>query len=159
MNLTVIGVGALKERYWRDACAEYLKRLTAYCRPEVIEVKDERTPEKLSETERNLILRKEGARILEKAGDRTFLIAADLRGSRCSSEQFAEALSEWEIRGRGNLTFVIGGSLGLSEEVLRRADVRVSFSDLTFPHQLMRVILLEQIYRAFRIRTGAPYHK
>ena len=159
MNLTVICVGSLKERYWKEAVGEYLKRLSAYCKPEIVEVKDEKTPEGATDREVKKILDTEGKRILEKIRDRAFVAALAIDGTAMDSEAFSLAHEKWEQAGRGELVFVIGGSLGLSGEVLKRADVRVSFSKLTFPHQLMRVILLEQIYRSYRIRTGAPYHK
>lgn len=159
MRLTVVAVGSLKERYWRDALAEYAKRLSAYCRLEIAEVRDERTPESASAVEREKILQKEGARILEKLRERSFVIALDIRGRSLDSESFSAEHAEWERVGRGDVSFVIGGSLGLSEEVLARADCRLSFSRLTFPHQLARIILLEQLYRSYRIRAHAPYHK
>ena len=159
MNLTVIGVGTVKEKYLRDACAEYEKRLSAYCRPSVIEVKDEKTPDGCSEHVEEQIRVREGKRILERIRDRSFVVALDIRGKKYDSPGLSAAHADWEVRARGDLVFVIGGSLGLSEEVLRRADQRISFSDLTFPHQLMRVILLEQLYRSYRIRNHEPYHK
>lgn len=159
MNLNVIAVGSIKESYLREALQEYSKRLSRYVRLTVTEVKDEKTPEGASAAEEERIRMTEGKRILSKLREDSFLVALAIRGSRYTSEQFAAALAGWEVKSRGNLFFVIGGSLGLADEVLKRANVSVSFSDLTFPHQLMRVILLEQIYRGYRILNGEPYHK
>lgn len=159
MKLRVIAVGALKEKYWRDAVSEYQKRLSAYCHLELIEVKDEKTPDGASASMERQIREREGKRILDKLRDRSFCIALDIRGNSVSSEAFSAAHEEWERTGKSDLSFVIGGSLGLSASVLTRADYRLSFSKMTFPHQLMRVILLEQIYRSYRIRNHAPYHK
>jgi hypothetical protein len=159
MNVTVIAVGGLKERYWRDAVSEYGKRLSAYCRLELVEVKDEKTPDKAPASLACQIKEKEGKRILLRLRDRSFCVALDLRGEHLSSEAFSAAHASWEQIGGSDISFIIGGSLGLSPAVLSRADYRLSFSDMTFPHQLMRVILLEQLYRSYRIRTHAPYHK
>ncbi|MBO6106326.1 MAG: 23S rRNA (pseudouridine(1915)-N(3))-methyltransferase RlmH [Stomatobaculum sp.] len=159
MNITVITVGSLKEKFWKDACAEYAKRLSAYCRLTVTEVKDEKTPEGCPPAMEEKIREKEGKRILEKLKDRGLTIVLEIRGDRFDSISFSKAHERWETEGRGDLTFIIGGSLGLSQEVLAKADRKISFSDMTFPHQLMRVILLEQLYRSYRIRNGEPYHK
>ena len=159
MNVTLITVGSLKEKYWKDACAEYVKRLSAYCRLTVIEVKDEKTPDGCPPAMEDKIREKEGRRILEKLKDRGVTAVLDIRGSRYDSVAFSAAHERWETQGRGDLTFIIGVSLGLSAEVLAKADVKVSVSDMTFPHQLMRVILLEQLYRSYRIRNREPYHK
>lgn len=159
MNITLITVGSIKEAYWRDAVAEYEKRLSRYCRITVTEVKDEKTPEGASEAEERKIKETEGQRILKKLKEDSFLVLLSIRGRRFTSEAFAEQFSEWETRSRGNLFFVIGGSLGVSEEVEQHANCLLSFSDFTFPHQMMRVILLEQIYRQYRIRNHEPYHK
>lgn len=159
MNLTVVSVGTLKERYLREAVREYQKRLSTYCRLSLIEVRDEKTPDGANNFLKNQIKEKEGKRILEKLKERSFCIALDVHGERFSSEAFSKAHEKWEISGKSDISFVIGGSLGLSDEVLKRANFCVSFSDMTFPHQLMRVILLEQLYRSYRIRNHAPYHK
>lgn len=159
MNVTVVCVGNLKEKYWKDAVAEYAKRLSAYCRLTITEVKDEKTPEGASRLVEEQIRIREGHRILEKIKERSYAVMLEIQGKRFSSEDFSAAHAAWETAGRGELCFVIGGSLGLSEEVLQRADARISFSDMTFPHQMMRVILLEQIYRSYRIRNHEPYHK
>ena len=159
MHITVIAVGRLSESWWRDAAAEYGKRLSRYCQLEVIEVADEKTPEKASEGERQRILNTEGARILKAADTGSPIWALDIRGKKMDSETFAESIDELSLQGSSHLQFVIGGSLGLSGDVLAASGRRISFSDMTFPHQLMRVILLEQIYRGFRIIRGEPYHK
>ncbi len=159
MNITLITVGSLKEKFWKDACAEYAKRLSAYCRLNIIEVKDEKTPEGCPPAMEEKIREKEGKRILEKLKGRGVTAVLEIRGDRYDSVAFSEAHARWETEGRGDLTFIIGGSLGLSKEVLAKADQKISFSDMTFPHQLMRVILLEQLYRSYRIRNGEPYHK
>ena len=159
MKLSLICVGSLKERHWREAVQEYAKRLSAYCQLTIIEVKDEKTPEGASAAQEEQIRAKEGRRILEKIRDRSCVVILDIQGQRMSSELFSAEHERWETEGRGELCLVIGGSLGLSEELRARANHRVSFSDMTFPHQLMRVILLEQLYRSYRIRRNEHYHK
>jgi 23S rRNA (pseudouridine1915-N3)-methyltransferase len=138
---------------------EYLKRLTSYAKVEVIEVADEKAPEELSRLEMEQVKQKEGERILAKLSQDTYVIALAINGKMQSSEELADSLDKLATYGRSKLSFVIGGSLGLSDEVLQRADEQLSFSKMTFPHQLMRLILVEQIYRAFRINRGEPYHK
>ena len=159
MKITVLTVGKIKEKYLRDAIVEYTKRLSRYCKLEIIEVADEKTPDKASEALENQIKEKEGNRILSHISDSDYVIALAINGKERDSVELAEHIRSLGLHGKSSLTFVIGGSLGLSEEVLKRADEKLSFSKMTFPHQLMRVILLEQIYRAYRIMTGAPYHK
>lgn len=159
MNITVICVGKLKERYLKEAIEEYGKRLSRYCKLEIIELNDEKTPDNASEKEELMIKEKEGTSILKHIKDNMFVIALAIEGKMISSEELADFIKEQGIRGNSNLAFVIGGSLGLSKEVLSRADYKLSFSRMTFPHQLMRVILLEQAYRGFRIINGEPYHK
>lgn len=159
MNITIYCVGKIKERFYREAIAEYVKRLGRYCTLRIVEVGDEKTPQDAGEALERKILEKEGKRLLASVPDHVYLIALDLRGTTYSSEAFAGHLDSLGISGRSNIGFVIGGSLGLSEDVLKRVDERISFSEMTFPHQLMRVILLEQIYRSFRINHGEPYHK
>ena len=146
MNIKIISVGNLKEKYWKDATAEYLKRLKSYCSVDVIEIKES----SLSE---------EGEKILSRVNDSDYLIALDIRGEKLSSEALSKKIFDLGLNGVSNIAFVIGGSIGLSEEVLKRAKYRLSFSDMTFPHQMMRVILLEQIYRSFKIQRNEPYHK
>ena len=159
MNITLISVGKIKEKYLRDAIDEYSKRLTRYCKLDIIEVPDEKTPDNASEKEEDQIRDKEGKCIMSKIRDNAFVIAMDLKGKSLSSVEFSELLDNCATYGNSNIVFVIGGSLGISEEVLKRADYKLCFSKMTFPHQLFRVMLMEQIYRGFRISNGEPYHK
>ena len=159
MNVTLLTVGSLKERYWREAVAEYEKRLSAYCKFRLIEVKDEKTPDAIDSAASRRVRQKEGERLLERIDARALVVTLEIQGKKFDSEGFAAEMEKLEERSRGELCFVIGGSLGLSPEVSARAALHLSFSDFTFPHQLMRVLLLEQLYRSYRIRTGAPYHK
>ncbi|GMA48410.1 23S rRNA (pseudouridine(1915)-N(3))-methyltransferase RlmH [Tetragenococcus muriaticus] len=159
MNIKIISVGKLKEKYLIQGIQEYTKRLQGYAKVQLVEVADEKAPENLSETEMNLVKEKEGQRILAKTRDTEFLFALAIEGKNPSSEAFAKQIDQLTIQGKSNLTFVIGGSLGLSEEVLKRSNAQLSFGNMTYPHQLMRLILAEQIYRAFRINRGEPYHK
>ena len=159
MNIYVVAVGSIKEKFFVDAIGEYKKRLSRYCKYEIIEVKDEKTPQNASNLEEEKIKEIEGERILVKIKEKAYVIALAIEGGQISSEGLAKKMSELETRSRGNLYFVIGGSLGLSSKVLSRADEKLSFSLMTFPHQLMRVILSEQIYRSYRIRNHEPYHK
>ena len=159
MHIRIICVGKIKEKFYKDAVAEYQKRLSRYARLEIEECADEKTPENASPAERARIMAREGERILAKIRDRDCVIALAIRGKALTSEQFSEMIGRHLLGGTGTLDFIIGGSLGLSEEVMKRADLSLSFSAFTFPHQLMRVILVEQIYRAFRILSGEPYHK
>lgn len=159
MKITLITVGKIKERFYTDAIAEYSKRLSRYCKLEIIQVADEKTPDKASETEERQIREKEGERILAQVKDGAYVIALAIEGQMLSSEQLADKINQLGIGGKSQIVLIIGGSLGLSEVVLRRADYKLSFSRMTFPHQLMRVILLEQIYRSYRIIAGEPYHK
>ena len=158
MKITLVTVGKIKEKFYTDAIAEYAKRLSRYCKLEIIQVADEKTPDKASEAEEQQIKDKEGKRILEQIKDGAFVIAA-IDGKMLDSVELAEKIDKLGIGGVSQLVFVIGGSLGLSEAALSRADYRLSFSRMTFPHQLMRVILLEQIYRSYRIIHKEPYHK
>lgn len=159
MNITLITVGKIKEKYFRDTIAEYQKRLSKYCRLEIVEVADEKTPDKASETEEAQIRQREAARILKAVRDNAYCIALTIDGKKRDSVNLATHIEQLGLSGKSNLVFVIGGSLGLYDSVVQRADETLSFSDLTFPHQLMRVILLEQIYRCFRIINNEPYHK
>jgi 23S rRNA (pseudouridine1915-N3)-methyltransferase len=159
MNISVITVGKLKERYLKDAIDEYAKRLTRYCKLQLIEVQDEKTPENASLKEEDQIKEKEGEVILKHVKDNMYLVALDLKGKMLSSEELAGFISDLGVNGDSSLAFVVGGSLGLSQRVLNRANYKLCFSKMTFPHQLMRVILLEQVYRGFRIINGEPYHK
>ena len=159
MKITLITVGKIKEKYFTDAIAEYAKLLSRYCKLEIIEVADEKTPDSASEALENQIKEKEGERILSKVPDSAYVVALAIEGKQLSSEDLADKMEKWNVNGISHLVFIIGGSLGLTPKVLNRADFKLSFSKMTFPHQLMRVVLLEQIYRSFRIRNNEPYHK
>jgi len=159
MNITIITVGKLKEKYLKDAIDEYSKRLGRYCKLDIIELNDEKTPDNASEKEEEVIKEKEGQLILNKIKDNMFVIAMDLGGKQLSSEDFADYIQNLGVIGSSNIAFIIGGSLGISKSVLARANYKMCFSKMTFPHQLFRVMLLEQIYRGFRIIKGEPYHK
>ncbi|TCN23944.1 23S rRNA (pseudouridine(1915)-N(3))-methyltransferase RlmH [Mesobacillus foraminis] len=159
MNISIVTVGKLKEKYLKQGIEEYLKRLGSYAKVEIIEVPDEKAPEELSEIEMEQVKQKEGERILAKIHQDAHVIALAINGKLKSSEELADTLNKLATYGKSKVTFIIGGSLGLGGEVLKRADEQLSFSKMTFPHQLMRLILVEQIYRAFRINRGEPYHK
>ena len=159
MKITLITVGKIKEKYLRDAIAEYSKRLSRYCKLEIVEVADEKTPDQASETVEENIRAKEGERILKYIKDDMYVITLEIDGKMLSSEEFAGKIESLEKKRKSSIAFVIGGSIGLGKEVLRRSDYTLSFSKMTFPHQLMRVILLEQVYRGYRIINGEPYHK
>ena len=159
MNISIVSVGKLKEKYLKQGIDEYVKRLSGYAKVELIEVPDEKAPENLSEQESQQIKEKEGERILAKISDDTYVIALAIEGKMKSSEELAKSLDKLATYGRSKIAFVIGGSLGLSKSVMQRANEALSFSKMTFPHQLVRLLLLEQIYRAFRINRGEPYHK
>ncbi len=158
-RITIVSVGKIKEKYLQDAIAEYAKRLSRYEKLELIEVADEKTPDQASDMEEKAIKEKEGKRILERLPKDAYVIALRIDGKMLSSTELAERVASLFVRGESHLCFVIGGSLGLSEEVLHTADEGLSFSKMTFPHQLMKVILLEQLYRAERINHHEPYHK
>lgn len=159
MNIKIIGVGKLKEKYLKQGIAEYAKRLGKFCKFEIVEVPDEKAPEKLSAAEMEGVKEKEGERILAKIRDKEYVYALAIEGKECSSEEFAQEIAQLTTYGRSDITFVIGGSLGLSPAVLKRAETKISFGRFTLPHQLMRLVLSEQIYRAFMINNGSPYHK
>ena len=159
ISITVISVGKIKEKFYTAAIEEYAKRLSAYCRFEIIEVKDEKTPENPSKREKELVLAREGTRILEKLPQNAKVIALCVEGRQLSSEKFSELIDDCTNHGISRIVFIIGGSMGLCDEVKARADFRLSFSEMTFPHMLMRVVLAEQIYRAFTIINGKTYHK
>ena len=159
MKLKIVTVGKLKEKYLKDGIAEYSKRLSRFANLEMIELADEKTPDRASDSENQKILELEGTRILSKIGDRDFVIVLAIEGKTLSSEEFSKQLEQAPINGFSTLTFVIGGSLGLSPQVKKRANLSISFGRLTLPHQLMRLVLVEQIYRAFTIQQGSPYHK
>ena len=159
MKIKLITVGKIKEKFFKDAILEYSKRLSKFCNLEIIEVQDEMTPDKATDVENQKILEKEGDRILSKIKDSDFLITLEIEGKKLSSEDLAKKLSSICLSGQSTIDFVIGGSLGLDKKVKARSDFSLSFSDMTFPHQLMRVIVLEQIYRAFKILNNETYHK
>lgn len=159
MNITVISVGKIKEKYLVDAIKEYSKRLSRYCKLDIIELPDEQTPDKAGEALELQIKQREGQKILKSIKEDSYVIALAIEGKKLTSEAFAQKIETLGIQGNSHITFVIGGSLGLAPEVLQRSDFKLSFSDMTFPHQLMRVILLEQIYRCYRIIHHEPYHK
>ncbi len=159
MKITIITVGKLKEEYFIKACNEYQKRLSNYHKLTLIEVADEKAPEKLSLKQADIVMKKEGQRILGKIKDRQYIIALDRLGKQLSSIQLSKKIEQIGLSGKSDIVFIIGGSLGLSSEILSKADLLLSFSNMTFPHQLMKVILLEQIYRASKITKNEPYHK
>jgi len=159
MQINIIAVGKVKENYLKAGIEEYLKRLTSYAKVKIIEVSEEGAPEDIGEKEKEKILLKEGERILSQIKEGDYLIVLDIKGDNLSSEQLAAKINNLALYGKSSLTFLIGSSYGLSNEVKRRADYSLSFSRLTFPHQLIRLILLEQIYRTFKINRNEPYHK
>ena len=159
MKIKIVTVGKLKEKYLKDGIAEYSKRLSRFANLEMIELADEKTPDRASNSENQKILELEGTRILSKIADRDFVIVLAIEGKTLSSEEFSKQLEQAPINGFSTLTFVIGGSLGISPQVKKRANLSISFGRLTLPHQLMRLVLVEQIYRAFTIQQGSPYHK
>ena len=159
MNIKIIGVGKIKEKYIQEGINEFKKRLSRYCNLEIIEIEDEKAPENLSEKEMEIVKSKEGERIISKIPSNSFVISLAIDGKNLSSEQLSEKVEDLMINGMNDITFIIGGSLGLADEILNRSNFKLSFSKMTFPHQLMRLILLEQVYRGFRIMKGEPYHK
>ncbi|GEP85074.1 rRNA large subunit methyltransferase [Staphylococcus piscifermentans] len=159
MKITVLAVGKLKEKYWKQAIAEYQKRLGAYTKIEVIEVPDEKAPENMSDKEVEQVKQKEGQRLLAKIKPQSTVITLEIKGNMLTSEGLAKNLQQRMVQGQSDFTFVIGGSNGLHQDVLDRSNYALSFSKMTFPHQMMRVILLEQVYRAFKIMRGEAYHK
>lgn len=159
MNIKLITVGKLKEKYLTEGIAEYTKRLSRFCKVQVVELIDERTPENASEAQNNQIMAKEGERIQAKIGSRDYVIVLAIEGKQFPSEEFSQKLEAIAVNGYSDITFIIGGSLGLSKAIKQRANLKMSFGLLTLPHQLMRLVLIEQIYRAFMIQQGSPYHK
>ena len=159
MNIKILCVGKIKEKFYRDAISEYSKRLSKYCSLEIVEVNDEKTSENSTENEINIIKDKEGERILKHIKDKDYAIALAIQGKQQDSVAFSKYIENLGITGNSSICFIIGGSLGLSNAVMKRCNNSISFSKMTFPHQLMRVILLEQIYRAMRIMNNEPYHK
>lgn len=159
MKIKIITVGKIKEKYFVNAIKEYTKRLGAYCKIDAIEVSDEKCPEHLSHKEMLQVKEKEGDRILSKIKDGDYVIALAIEGKQLSSEDLADKLNSLALSGKSDIAFIIGGSLGLADKVMKRSNYQLSFSKMTFPHQLMKVILVEQVYRAFRIMNGHAYHK
>ena len=159
MKITIIAVGKLKEKYWKQAIAEYEKRLSAYTKVEIIEVPDEKAPENMSDKEIEQVKEKEGQRILTKVKPQSTVITLEIQGKMLSSEALAKELDQRMTQGASDFTFIIGGSNGLHQDVMNRSNFALSFSKMTFPHQMMRVVLLEQVYRAFKINRGEAYHK
>ncbi|MBO5484117.1 MAG: 23S rRNA (pseudouridine(1915)-N(3))-methyltransferase RlmH [Lachnospiraceae bacterium] len=159
MKITILAVGKVKEKYFTGAIQEYSKRLSRYCKLELIEVADEKTPDKASQREEELIRQKEGERLKKYLREDAYVITLAIEGKQTTSEGFAEKIHTLGVQGKSHIIFVIGGSIGLAPEILNQADEKLSFSKMTFPHQLMRVVLLEQIYRGYRIINGEPYHK
>ena len=159
MNIKIVCVGKLKEKYFKDAIAEYQKRLSRFAKVRLIEVPDEKAPEKFSQKEQENVKKIEGQRILSKIKDKEYVFVTAINGKQRTSEEFSHEIKDLATYGHSDLTFVIGGSLGTSSEVDKRADDLMSFGEMTLPHQLMRVVLIEQIYRGFMINSGSPYHK
>ena len=159
MKIQIICIGKLKEKYWTEAVAEYSKRLQRFCTLEIVEMKEARRPDKASAADEENVKLEEGRSILKQISDSTYVITLEVLGKAFSSEELAGKIEDLAGMGRSDIAFVIGGSLGLSAEVSRRADFKLSFSRMTFPHQMMRVILLEQIYRSFKINRNETYHK
>lgn len=159
MKIDIVCVGKIKEKYFTQAIEEYVKRLSRYCTIGIIEVPDEKTPDGASEGLENKIKSIEGEKLLKKIPEDAYVITLEIKGKQLSSTELAKKMSDLFVTGKSHIVFVIGGSLGLSEEVMKRSDYALSFSAMTFPHQLMRVVLLEQIYRTFRINANEPYHK
>ena len=159
MTIRILCVGRLKENFYQAAMTEFTKRMSRFAKVEICEVADEKAPESLSESQRLQVMEKEGERLLARIDKNDFVAALCIDGVRLSSEKLAKRLDDWMLEGKSSISFVIGGSLGLSKQVVDRADFKLSFSDMTFSHQLIRVMLIEQIYRAFKIIRGEPYHK
>ena len=159
MNINIVTVGKIKEKYIQEGIKEFSKRLSRYCNLKIVEVDDEKAPENLSDREMEVIKQKEGQKILSKIPQNSFIISLEIQGREISSEDLSKKMEDIMVNGINDITFIIGGSLGLSDQVRSRSDFKLSFSKMTFPHQLMRLILLEQVYRAWRIMKNEPYHK
>lgn len=159
MKVKIIAVGKLKEKYLKDGIAEYGKRMSRFAKFEIVELPDEKTPDNASEAQNHQIMEKEGDRILAKISERDYVIVLAIEGKQFPSEEFSEIIADANLRGYSDIVFIIGGSLGLADKVKKRANLKMSFGLLTLPHQLMRLVLAEQIYRAFMIQQGSPYHK
>ncbi len=159
MNINIVAVGKIKEKYLKLGIDEFSKRLSKYCKLSVTEIPDEKAPENMSEKQAQMVRDKEGQKILSAVKDNSYVITLEIGGKMLSSEELAGKLENLAVTGKSDITFIIGGSIGLSEDVMKRSNYALSFSKMTFPHQLMRVILFEQVYRSFRINKGEPYHK
>ena len=159
MKITILAVGKIKEKYFADAVAEYKKRLSRYCKLEIIEVADEKTPDNASTQEEELIRRKVGERLKKYIKDGAYVISLAIQGKQFSSEEFSKKIHALGLHRESHIIFIIGGSIGLASDILKESKELISFSKMTFPHQLMRIVLLEQIYRGYRIMNGEPYHK
>ena len=159
MNINIIAIGKIKEKYIQEGIQEFSKRLSRYAKLKIIELDDEKAPENLSQKDMDLVMEKEGKRILSKIPQNSFIISLEIEGKHISSEMLSKKIENIMVDGMNDITFIIGGSLGLSDEIKKKSNFKLSFSKMTFPHQLMRLILLEQIYRAFRIMKNEPYHK
>ena len=159
MNINIIAIGKIKEKFTKEAIEEFQKRLSRYCKLNIMELEDEKAPQNLSQKDMDIIKDKEGERILNKLNPSSYIIALDIKGKSLSSEDFSKKMEDLMVEGNNHITFIIGGSIGISKEVLSKCNYKLSFSKMTFPHQLMRLILLEQIYRGFRIMKNEPYHK
>jgi len=159
MKITIISVGKIKEKFFIDAINEYAKRLSKFCKFNEEVIPDERADENYSVSEIEQVKLKEGTKILNKISKNSYVVALDVKGTQLSSEELAQKINSLGIEGTSDITFIIGGSNGLSNDVLIRADYKLSFSKMTFPHQLFKVILTEQIYRTFKINAGEAYHK
>ena len=159
MKVKIIAIGKLKEKYLKDGIAEYGKRMSRFAKFEIVELADEKTPDNASAAQNQQIMEKEGERILAKISERDYVIVLAIEGKQLSSEAFSQIIADATLRGYSDIVFVIGGSLGLADKVKKRANLRLSFGLLTLPHQLMRLVLSEQIYRVFMIQQGSPYHK
>ena len=159
MKITILAVGKIKEKFYTDAVNEYVKRLSRYCKLNIVQVLDEKTDENSTENEKEIIKKREAERILKNISEDSYVITLEIKGRSLTSETFADKVESLGVSGVSHIVFIIGGSLGLHSSVSDRADFKLSFSEMTFPHQLMRVILLEQIYRSYRIINNQPYHK
>ena len=159
MQITILTVGKIKEKFYRDAIDEYSKRLSRYCKLKIVEVEDEKIPDGASDVVCNQIMAKEAEKLRKYISDDAYVVALAIEGKKYDSVGFSKKIDNLGIQGKSHIVFIIGGSLGIADELKNRADELISFSDMTFPHQLMRVILTEQIYRAYRIINNEPYHK
>lgn len=159
MNIDIIAVGKIKEKYIKEGIKEFSKRLSRYTKLKIVELDDEKAPENLSQRDMEIVMEKEGNKILSKIPANSFIITLEIEGKQISSEMLCKKMEDIMVGGMNNITFIIGGSLGLSQEIKNKSNFKLSFSKMTFPHQLMRLILLEQIYRSFRIMKNEPYHK